>query len=1306
MRRRIKSLLAVVSCLALLLGIPGAGIGSVWAAEGQEDSQQAIAWTKQAAAGRNSTGETGQAGEAESPTDQAIAGGASASQASQAAAGGDSANQSNQAAAGGASASQTSQAAASEDSASQTSQAAAGGASANQSNQAAASGDSASQTSQAEEAEDATAETDAEGGEESPQNLIAPVAVAETGLSVQLSEDEKQITLQALLTEAQAAQLANGAVLKYAVWSDTNGQDDLGWYQATYENGSYVAQIAVSNFKNPGGFTAHAYLFGLGGGASYVDGVRFTVNGPSLQSLTLEEGDAQTGQFRIRIQGLTDKSGLEQVRVAVWSGNQSNLYWYDGVLQGSDYLVTGSLANHGFQSGTYLAHVYVKDGNGFYTFAGGGSGNLTAVSNKIYIYTENQREYKLAIGSLEGSNQASQVRFAVWSQQGGQDDLRWYQAVKKNGTWSYTVKVSDHKTYGAYAVHCYGVNSSGKLYYITAASFTVDKPSAGKITMDFPDSSQGNFNVQIPNLSAPAGLTKVEVAVWSAANQSNLVWYTAADLGNGTWQASGSLAKHKNQSGTYSCHVYVTDGNGIKSYVGGVNYKVEPSSGSLTAEVQNLGNQLVLRMTGMKTYGIFQSLRFAVWSAANGQKDLRWFQASQEGGSGSAYSALIDMSQYQVGGKYTVHAYMTDLSGAACFAAGTSFQIDGEIQISQVKAGKFTIRGDKFSPDRSMVSLQAEVWTGSGQSSQTGTSQGSQSGSTQSNPISYTADKNSDGSYTVTVSLADFDSYIGTYSIRLYAISSSGSRELVAETQKEVAISTGSFGAVVASESGLRYTVTLQQADLLGLQKEVRFGVWSQAGGQDDLVWYKASEKDGSYTVTIPMGNHSGTGLYSVHVYYVLASGEMRYLNATSFQADSVPAGTLRFENVNGQTGSFDVIGELGQLGITVSKVKVAVWVDNVICWYQMQLQSDGTYKATADIKNFDSTFGTYTAHMYGEDAQGTNKFSAGGRVTLQADNYVVTSKPSSNQYQITIYGPNIKGVTPDSAKFATWSTLNGQDDLVWYQGSRNSDGSYTVTIDCSKHKHSGGYITHIYLYQGSTAAMVRALDYTLYRGGEFDDYAKEVMHKIIFAVETGGQVYGNAGYGNFTQAYTNSQKEYAITIGAGGWFATEAKKLLNLIRTEDPILFSELDTAGIAEDLDNENWSSYGGDGNGHATILKGSAKAVCIQNIISSDTGIAIQNRLVDEQMEQYVKEALQLGVTDLKAQMFCANVRHLGGYSPMKWMISCCQEDGLELTMENLWTSLRSHTTDLNGNGVGANKYKSRHEKVMGWLNQYID
>lgn len=45
-------------------------------------------------------------------------------------------------------------------------------------------------------------------------------------------------------------------------------------------------------------------------------------------------------------------------------------------------------------------------------------------------------------------------------------------------------------------------------------------------------------------------------------------------------------------------------------------------------------------------------------------------------------------------------------------------------------------------------------------------------------------------------------------------------------------------------------------------------------------------------------------------------------------------------------------------------------------------------------------------------------------------------------------------------------------------------------------------------------------------------DKQKAVLRKIIYAVETGGQVYGQQDYSDFTEAYTNSSEEHAITIG------------------------------------------------------------------------------------------------------------------------------------------------------------------------------
>ena len=54
-----------------------------------------------------------------------------------------------------------------------------------------------------------------------------------------------------------------------------------------------------------------------------------------------------------------------------------------------------------------------------------------------------------------------------------------------------------------------------------------------------------------------------------------------------------------------------------------------------------------------------------------------------------------------------------------------------------------------------------------------------------------------------------------------------------------------------------------------------------------------------------------------------------------------------------------------------------------------------------------------------------------------------------------------------------------------------------------------------------------------------------KVLRKIIYAVESGGQVYGGQNYAAFVGAGANCSNEKAITIGAGQWYAGEAKKLL-----------------------------------------------------------------------------------------------------------------------------------------------------------------
>ncbi|MDD3122044.1 MAG: peptidoglycan-binding domain-containing protein [Candidatus Izemoplasmatales bacterium] len=202
------------------------------------------------------------------------------------------------------------------------------------------------------------------------------------------------------------------------------------------------------------------------------------------------------------------------------------------------------------------------------------------------------------------------------------------------------------------------------------------------------------------------------------------------------------------------------------------------------------------------------------------------------------------------------------------------------------------------------------------------------------------------------------------------------------------------------------------------------------------------------------------------------------------------------------------------------------------------------------------------------------------------------------------------------------------------------------------------------------------------------NQYEQEVIVNIIYAVETGGQIYGNRRYNDFTPAGKNTTNEVAITIGAGQWYATEAQKLLKLIRSTDPANFKKLDTAGIGVDLDTKSWSTY--------KVAVGSAKAKCIQSIIDSSVGRKCQDQLIVEQMEKFMKEAQDLGVVNMDALMMCANFRHHGGLKAVKRILG---KTSKPYTLDKLYAACSTDT----GNQVGA--YKSRQKVVVAALKKYI-
>jgi len=219
----------------------------------------------------------------------------------------------------------------------------------------------------------------------------------------------------------------------------------------------------------------------------------------------------------------------------------------------------------------------------------------------------------------------------------------------------------------------------------------------------------------------------------------------------------------------------------------------------------------------------------------------------------------------------------------------------------------------------------------------------------------------------------------------------------------------------------------------------------------------------------------------------------------------------------------------------------------------------------------------------------------------------------------------------------------------------------------------------------------------------KFNTTQMDVMKKILYAVETGGQVYGNQAYDDFTEAYTNSGAEHAITIGAGQWYATEAQRLLKLIHDKYPSIWSRYDSDNLVwNDVVNENWSSYKLTRSAsykETGVPKTSddLKIYRIKLLIGCQYGRACQDQLMYEQIREYETEIRSLGITEARSVGMLINVRHQGGYGAVTRILG---KTAKPVTLDSIYAALNTDT----GNQVGA--YKTRQQKVYTWLKTYMN
>ena len=615
----------------------------------------------------------------------------------------------------------------------------------------------------------------------------------------------------------------------------------------------------------------------------------------------------------------------------------------------------------------------------------------------------------------------------------------------------------------------------------TPSNRAANQPIKGKITVQNKNPNTGTFDVIVSDVSAPYGVREVKVPTWSNVNgQDDIIWYTAAKQADGTYKVTVRAVDHKFSTGLYHIHLYYIQNNGKLVGVGGTTTELSfgRPQGKVTIANNNpdTGTFDVLISNVSSPYGV-REVKVPTWSSIGGQDDIIWYTAKKQ--ANGTYKVTVKATDHKKStGEYNIHVYYIQENNQLVGVTGTTTTVSiahpkGTLTITNNNpdAGTFDVIVSGVSSPDGVREVKLPTWSNV---------------DGQDDIIWYTAKKQADGTYKTTVKVSDHKYSTGLYNVHLYYIQDNGKIVGVAGTQVIVSLARAKGNITIANNNpntGTFDVIVSGVSSPYGV-REVKLPTWSNVNGQDDIIWYTATRQaNGTYKTTVKASDHKrSTGLYHIHLYYIQGNGKIVGIGGTTTEVSIArPKGTLTIQNKDANKGTFEVIVSNVSNPDGVREVKLPTW-SNVngqddIIWYTATRQTNGTYKAFIKASDHKNSTGLYYIHLYYVQNNGT-LIGVGGtstNVTISAENLKPTGK-------ITIQNNNPKTGTFDvvvsnvsspygvrEVKLPTWSSVNGQDDIIWYTAAKRADGTYKITVKASDHKNSTGkYNVHLYYIQNN----------------------------------------------------------------------------------------------------------------------------------------------------------------------------------------------------------------------------------------------
>ncbi|WP_419153085.1 GBS Bsp-like repeat-containing protein [Streptococcus suis] len=654
-----------------------------------------------------------------------------------------------------------------------------------------------------------------------------------------------------------------------------------------------------------------------------------------------------------------------------------------------------------------------------------------------------------------------------------------------------------------------------------SSSVNVTQPT-GTITIENRNDAQGTFDVRITNVSSPKDIASVILPTWSQSD--DLRWYEAKRQADGSYKLTVNKKDHKYRTGTYTVHLYYKDSSGGLTGAGGTTThlsEVKPT-GTITIENHNdAQGTFDVRVTNVSSPKDIASVILPTWSQTD---DLRWYEAKRQ--ADGSYKLTVNKKDHKYRtGTYTVHLYYKDSSGGLTGAGGTTTHLSevkptGTITIENRNdaQGTFDVRVTNVSSPKDIASVILPTWS-------------------QTDDLRwYEATRQSDGSYKLTVNKKDHKYRTGTYTVHLYYKDSNGGLTGAGGTITHLSEvkPTGTIAIENRNDAQGTFDVRVTNVSSPKDIASVILPTWSQT---DDLRWYEAKRQaDGSYKLTVNKKDHKyRTGTYTVHLYYKDSNGGLTGAGGTTTHLSEVkPTGTITIENRNDAQGTFDVRVTNVSSPKDIASVILPTWSQtDDLRWYEAKRQADGSYKLTVNKKDHKYRTGTYTVHLYYKDSSG-GLTGAGGTTThlseVKPTGTITIENRNDAQGTFDVRVTNVS--SPKDIASVLLPTWSQSDDIRWYEATRQSDGSYKLTVNKKDHKYrTGTYTVHLY-YKDSSGGLTGAGGTTTHLSTPSVQRSYTVYIDPGHGGRDSGASYGGVHEKNLALSVSNKLRENLLKYG------------------------------------------------------------------------------------------------------------------------------------------------------------------------------